>query len=101
MTAAELIERLQEFPGDTEVRLATQPRWAFEYSISDVIGGDPDESDEEEDEDLEPEERQRIIQSRIARQDAGEGTQMIYIFEGSQIGYLPGTVAGWAGWPWC
>ena len=37
MTAADLIELLSGVDPDTEVRIAEQPRWPFEYSIEDVV----------------------------------------------------------------
>jgi hypothetical protein len=33
MTVGELLELLEDFPEDAEVRLAHQPSWPFEYSI--------------------------------------------------------------------
>jgi len=40
MKVSELIELLQEFDGDQEVRVADQPNWPFKYSIGGVADGD-------------------------------------------------------------
>ena len=60
MTVAELIEELEYMDQDTEVRFASQPSWPFEYSISSVVEVDVDDS-----------------------------TPVVYLEEGSQLGYLP------------
>lgn len=80
MTIDEMIERLEEYKsccangGLTEIRLATQPNWPFEWTIKgmvstreaeDATGEESDETNEEE---------------------------VLYICEGDQIGYLNGTV---------
>ncbi|MBX3045149.1 MAG: hypothetical protein KIT33_15370 [Candidatus Kapabacteria bacterium] len=59
MTVAELIETLQDFDLDMEVRIAHQPNWPFEYSIESIW------QDEE-----------------------GEYSEAIYLVEGSQLGYF-------------
>ena len=33
-TVSDLLEELQQFDPDAEVRLATQPSWPFEWSLS-------------------------------------------------------------------
>lgn len=43
MTVGELIEMLQDFDEEAEVRLAEQPSWPFEYSIGGVIYDDAKE----------------------------------------------------------
>tara|TARA_R100000005_G_C4957401_1_gene175441 strand:- start:276 stop:485 length:210 start_codon:yes stop_codon:yes gene_type:complete len=60
MTVAELIEELEYMDQDSEVRFASQPSWPFEYSISSVVEVDVDDS-----------------------------TPVVYLEEGSQLGYLP------------
>lgn len=82
MTASELLEKLQEVirdhGEDTEVRIASQPQWAFENSISGAYTNhdclevwqyskEPDAKDIE----------------------ADDLTPVFYIYEGHQIGYLP------------
>ena len=79
MKAKELIEELEwaiERNGgdDVEVRSAQQPRWAFEYSIDSAVTVDvtSDFSEEEE--------------------------KIVYLGEGSQIGYLPELASSELGW---
>lgn len=82
MTVAELISQLEDFDGDTEVRLAQQPNWPFEYSISEIVEvavGDTDEDDED-------------------ATDEPEGERVVYIGEGSQLGYLSGNASRELGW---
>ena len=61
MTVAELIEELKYMDQDLEVRFASQPSWPFEYSINGVVEVDVDDNS------------QRVV----------------YLEEGSQLGYLP------------
>jgi len=63
-TAQDLIDFLQDLDPDTEIRIAEQPNWPFEYSIDEVV----------------------------------EVDGIVYIGEGSQIGYLPGEVSNELGW---
>jgi len=70
MTVRDLIELLSEFDPNAEVRLAHQPRWAFEYSISTVAETEPNADDQ----------------------------TTVYIAEGNQIGYLPQEAADAIGW---
>ena len=80
MTATQLIEELEwaiETNGgdDVEVRSAQQPKWAFEYTIDEAVTIKHEDKDEE---------------------DCGE--TIVYLSEGSQLGYLPervGTELGW------
>jgi hypothetical protein len=72
ITVEELMDRLSEMPPEAEVRIAEQPQWAFEYSI----------------ESFNP-----VV---VARD--GDNNEVVYIGEGSQLGYLPGSVAEELGW---
>ena len=72
MLVSELIEMLEDIasshPGtDPEVRLAMQPRWAFEYSIHSV--------------------------TPVSLEEGLEATVVVYLSEGNQLGYLPGAAA--------
>ena len=81
MTVGELKEMLEDLDDDMEVRLAHQPSWPFEYSISNgqvVDVNEPDEDDEEAEE--------------------KEPREILYLIEGSQLGYLPGIVSQAIGW---
>ena len=72
MTVAELIELLEQYEGDQEVRIASQPSWPFEYSISGIVDGNElFEREEESDEILE-----------------NEYSNNIYLVEGNQLGYF-------------
>lgn len=79
MTIQELIESLQamiengEADAETEVRIAHQPSYPFELSIQGVEAADLSED---------PDNRNVIV----------------YIAEGSQLGYLPGVVSNYLGW---
>jgi hypothetical protein len=73
-----------------EVRIAQQPGWPFEYSISDglvvdVSGCDPEELPETD------MDGRRFV-------DEHEPKEILYLAEGNQIGYLPGVVSSAIGW---
>ena len=65
MTVRELIEELEQLDGNTEVRFASQPIWPCEYSIRSVIV------------------------AGIEDRQTEEITDVVYLEEGRQIGYLP------------
>lgn len=72
ITVSELIRQLtdiEETHGDIEVRLAEQPRWAFEYSIQEDLG--------------------------VAKV---KGEMITYLAEGTQLNYLPHAAAVAVGW---
>lgn len=105
MTVFELIELLQDLPEDAEVRFAQQPSYPFEYSISNVVCPDLpeivrkaafDEMSEEEQEQV----MARADEDEVLLLDEGEDEpqQVVYLGEGSQIGYLPGIVSRELGW---
>ena len=79
MTATQLIEELEyaisiNGGNDVEVRTAQQPKWAFEYSIESAV------TIEVEDENTDDKEK------------------IVYLSEGSQIGYLPELASSELGW---
>lgn len=37
MTVSELIEQLEDFDPDTEVRLGTQPAWPMQFGVAGVV----------------------------------------------------------------
>jgi hypothetical protein len=95
---SELIALLEDADPDTEVRIAQQPSWPFEYVIEDAIlvdsysdvscdecgydwGNDHDENGCEEE--------------RPASEDL---EAVVYIVEGRQLGYLPGIATKAIGW---
>jgi hypothetical protein len=77
MTVAELIEVLEGYNPDSEVRLASQPKWPFEYSVSNVVSAMSDENDGDRDPDA---------------------LAVVYIAEGTQIDYLNGDAIELLGW---
>ena len=97
MEIEELIETLQELAEEypkSEVRLAQQPTWSFEYSIGDIIASHEKEDDQQEwDEDFE---RAKLEGDKGLLEAMGDrpelGNPLIYIGEASQLGYLPGIV---------
>lgn len=68
MTVDRLKEILEYYDGDTEVRFASQPSWPFEYSITDAVLVNTDDS------------------------------EVVYLEEGNQIGYLPEEAKDELGW---
>ena len=89
MTVRELIDALQYFDENQEVRLAQQPNYPFEYSIDNIVefsaAGAKDDPYESED---------------SVRQDADD-ERIVYITEGQQLGYLSKEVweiSGAYGW---
>ena len=79
MTARDLIEELEyaisiNGGNDVEVRTAQQPKWAFEYTIDQAITFEVDDENTDEKE------------------------KIVYLGEGSQIGYLPELAASELGW---
>jgi hypothetical protein len=72
LTVVELIEALEACDPDAEVRIAQQPAWPFEYAI------DPANA---------------AVQAQL-----GDDEPVVYIGEGAQLGYLPGTVREQLGW---
>lgn len=85
MTISELIEELEQYDDDTEVRLAIQPSYPFQHTIADVVEVDFSEGGEDEDDD----------------EDDGETGTVVYIAEGGQLysaPYLPGAASKELGW---
>ena len=79
MTARDLIEELEyaiSINGneDVEVRLAQQPKWALEYTIDEAVTIEVDDEDTDEKE------------------------KVVYLSEGSQIGYLNEDASRELGW---
>jgi hypothetical protein len=86
MTATQLIEELEwaiERNGgdDVQVRMAQQPKWPFEYSIDTAVTIEMDEDGEEV--------RNSVI---------GEKEVVVYLGEGSQLGYLNENASNELGW---
>ena len=76
MTATQLIEELEwaierNQGDDVEVRTAQQPKWAFEYSIDSAV---------------------------TIKNEEEDGETVVYLSEGSQLGYLNEFAASELGW---
>jgi hypothetical protein len=71
VTVNDLLQALEACDPDAEVRLAHQPAWPFEYAI------DP---------------------GHAAAQVELDGTPVVYLGEGAQLGYLPEPVRQQLGW---
>lgn len=67
MTVKQLKRLLEDYDDDDEIRLACQPKWAFEYEIEGL----------------------RAL-SEIERKVDEDEPDVIYILEGRQIGYCSG-----------
>ena len=85
MTAKELIEELEyaisvNGGDDVEVRTAQQPNWPFEYSIDAAVTIEGEDLDEV---------RDSVV---------GEKNVVVYLGEGSQIGYLNEDASRELGW---
>lgn len=98
MKLTELIERLQDVADDlgdkaddAEVRLAHQPRWAFEYSIAGVaLSTDLCANEDGRPECGAPPDRQcETGCERRAEAEDDEAAPIVYLAEGEQIGYAP------------
>ena len=76
MAIRDLIEALEEIAEQHDdnviVRLATQPSWPFEHSISEAVAVEVEEN--------------------------GHDVNVCYLGEGRQVGYLPGAAAVALGW---
>ncbi len=70
-TVSDLVDQLQQFDPNAEVRLATQPSWPFEWSLS---------------------------RSEPAVEVDLDGQPVVYLVQGAQLGYLPGAAHGELGW---
>ena len=87
MNIQELITELQDIANtdpDIEVRLAMQPSWPFEYDISRVAYVDPTYPEYH---DLGPEDAD-------VPDDEADRPPVVYLVEGSQLGYLPQIARG-------
>lgn len=87
---------------DAEVRLADQPNWPFERTVGQVVILDPEAPDEDEERELEEALRENPLDqgalAEKARREAREPNKVVYIAEGSTLGYLPGSASKALGW---
>jgi len=78
MTVMELLCELEGMNPDAEVRLAMQPNYPFEYSISQIIELPRGVLDEDE--------------------EADKDDTIVYLAEGEQLAYLPQFVSEHLNW---
>ena len=74
MTVRELIEELEYLDPNMEVRFASQPNWPFEYDIRGVVV------------------------AGVENRQTEEVTDIVYLEEGRQLGYLPKEAKDELGW---
>ncbi len=122
MTVEQLIRELEGCDPSTEVRLAHQPSWPFEYSVDSIGETDPDRGYEnvrgdydgpgwyvikdawlEEDGDgpAGPFETSAEAEAFAAQEKEADGQgnePVVYIGEGTQLGYLRGSARKALGW---
>ena len=95
MTVEELIDELRQYEPETEVRLAQQPHWPFEYALGRMVevklATDRD-LDALDDPDC-PEEARWEAQERI-----DGAPRVVYLAEAEQLGYLPSAASAELGW---
>ena len=82
MIVEELLELLEEFNPEAEVRIAHQPSWPFEYEIVDVVPNGDEIADV-------------LIDDDNARHFLNP---VVYLVEGAQLGYLPHEARVAVGW---
>jgi hypothetical protein len=76
-TVGDLLAALEDYDHDTPIRWAAQPAWPFEYTVGAVVETPADAE--------------------------GDGTPpteepVVWLVEGEQLGYLPGSAADALGW---
>jgi len=96
MRVRDLIDQLKSMNPDAEVRLAIQPSWPFEHSLSRELI----EIAETECEGCDGSGRGYEGDSCHSCNGTGktEAEPIVYLAEGNQIGYLPGLVSRGLGW---
>jgi len=120
MIVQELINELEGMNPEAEVRLATQPSYPFEYSVNEVVEVEPGqgieiargdwggeegwylliESGFEETDHSGPFETEEGAEAALVKmiEDSGSDGPVVYLVEGSQLGYLPGDARRTLGW---
>lgn len=92
MTVEELRNELSELPPCAEVRIASQPNWPFEYSIQGVYIIEPGDTDDDDESAHTPD------VSSSDEDEASDEPILIFLAEGSQLGYLPRNARRAIGW---
>ena len=102
MNITDLIQTLEEIADgspNAEVRFASQPNWPFEYSIREVVPWNKDTMIDTEVENIQQsleDDGQEPMSYKDMRalaernlEDEGKLEDVVYLEEGSQLGYLP------------
>lgn len=103
MTVQQLIEELEGMNPEAEVRFASQPNWPFEYSINRVVEVQPETERDIANDLLDEgmadsmEEALEMAEQKMLQSSPSE-TSVVYLEEGSQLGYLPQKVRNEIGW---
>lgn len=94
------LTHIAEAHPDAEVRFASQPNWPFEYEISDIAVCNLAEESEAEDDDLREWMEDGDVDEEVIREwmDIDNDEVVVYLGEGSQLGYLPETAKNTLGW---
>lgn len=97
MLLQDLIDQLTELKesvgGEREVRLANQPSWPFEYTISNVLAVDPNAEDVAaykkaiEDGEVLVEDMKDALDTIADLEAQSTENTVVYICEGTQLGY--------------
>lgn len=100
MKVRELMEALEDFDQDAVVRLAQQPHWPFEYSIGEVVedSGHRHEVVYEDGHPVCDDPDCGASWDTDEAIDEPEGSGVVYIGEGTQLAYLPGSARDALGW---
>ena len=80
-TVGELIEALEDYDPQTPVRWAAQPAWPFEYTIGAVVQT-PSDAD--------------LSDTDVSAQP--DDAPVVWLGEGTQVGYLAGAAASALQW---
>ena len=93
MNVGELKAILEDLDGDIEVRIMTQRRWPFESDIHNLVQATDFLRDEDNTFIPYGYERTSQLEDRELSVQGGEPSDVLYIVEGSQLGY--GTTDAW------
>jgi len=102
MTIRELIEELKYaaelMDEDAEVRYAAQPSWPFEYSIRNVIIMTKENKEEALKTEMKEEGKTSEEINKWLEENNNDTENVVYLEEGSQLGYLPNDTKQELGW---
>jgi hypothetical protein len=93
MTVEDLIMLLEDLPPEATVRMAMQPRWPLESEIETVVSVEFEEQPEppEDDEDWEEDEDGAWV-------DNDHKGTIVYLGEGTSVGYVSTAAVNQLGW---